>query len=73
MVTLAVQPQSYKLLFKQLRDRRRMTIGRRAAVCGDNGQAVLYLPLGSSGVLTVAAPCRQARAFAGSALRRLGA
>jgi hypothetical protein len=71
-ITLAVQPLRFSKLKAQLADRRAVTIASRTAYCGRYGQPMLYLPLSSGRVLSVAARCAVAKKFATTALGQLG-
>jgi hypothetical protein len=70
-VTLAVQPLAFSKLKRQIHKRRQVAVSNRTAFCGMLGQPMLYVPLSRSRVLSVAAPCNVARAFAATAVRRL--
>jgi hypothetical protein len=72
-VSLAIQTTNVNDLKQRIEKRRRVRIAARTAYCGWYGQAVLYLPLGRSSVLSVAARCPLARQFAAAAVRRLPA
>jgi hypothetical protein len=71
MVTLAVQAVPFDRMVRQVRDRQRLRISRRAAVCGTFGQSVVFVELPRRRVLSVAAPCAIGLRFAAAALRRL--
>jgi hypothetical protein len=70
-VTLAVQSLDFARLKPRLRLTRRVTVGARTAYCGTYGQPMLYVPLSSGRVLSVAAGCGIARRFATRAVRQL--
>lgn len=70
-VTVAVQGASFAKLRKQLGKPQAVTVGGRAGYCGKLGQPMLYVPLGTRKLLTVAAPCPIAKAFAATAVQRL--
>jgi hypothetical protein len=70
-VTLAVQSVDFAKLRPRLRLPRRVTVGDRTAYCGTYGQPMLYLPLASGRVLSVAGRCDIARRFARRAVRQL--
>jgi hypothetical protein len=70
-VTLAVQSLDFAKLKPRLRLSRRVTVGERSAYCGTYGQPMLYVPLSSGRVLSVAGRCEVARRFATRAVRQL--
>jgi hypothetical protein len=70
-VTLAVQSLDFAKLKPRLRVARRVTVGARTAYCGTYGQPMLYVPLSSGRVLSVAGRCEVARRFASRAVRQL--
>jgi Protein of unknown function (DUF3558) len=70
-VTLAVQSLDFAKLKPRLRVPRRVTVGARTAYCGTYGQPMLYVPLSSGRVLSVAGRCEVARRFATRAVRQL--
>jgi hypothetical protein len=70
-VTIAVQGTSFAKLRKQLVKPEPVTVQGRAGYCGKLGQPMLYVPLGTRKLLTVAAPCDIAKAFAATAVQRL--
>lgn len=70
-VTLAVQSLDFAKLKPRLRLPRRVTVADRTAYCGTYGQPMLYVPLSSGRVLSVAGRCDIARRFAGRAVRQL--
>lgn len=70
-ITLTVQTASYKRLAAQVRGRRTLSIGEYRGVCGTFGGPVLYVPVVSRRVLTIAGPCAVATRFAASALPHL--
>jgi hypothetical protein len=71
MVTLAVQQMGLGKIKRLVRNRRAITLSHRSGFCGTYGQSMLYLPLSSGRVLSVAAPCRMAQSFAARALPHL--
>jgi hypothetical protein len=71
MVTLAVQSMDLAKVKRLLRHRRAITLSHRSGFCGTYGQSMLYLPLSSGRVLSVAAPCQVAQGFAARALPHL--
>ena len=70
-VTMAVQSADIAALKPQLRRVQPVTIAAKRGYCGRLGQPVLYVPLGGSRVLTIAAECGTAQRFAKTALPRL--
>jgi hypothetical protein len=71
-ITLAVQTTSFKLLRKQIRQPKKVTVGGRTGYCGVYGQPMLYVPLADGRrVLSVSAPCGAATQFATRALATL--
>jgi hypothetical protein len=70
-VTIAVQRLDFKLIRRQMRDRRRVAVSGRPAYCGNYGQPMLYAPLAGGRVLTIGARCGVAQRFASLAVRRL--
>jgi hypothetical protein len=70
-VTLAVQSLQFSKLKRQMHKRQKVAVSNRTAFCGVLGQPVLYVSLSGSRVLSVAAPCKVARQFAATAVRRL--
>ena len=70
-VTLAVQTLDFARLKPRLKLHRRLTVGDRTAYCGTYGQPMLYVPLSRGRVLSVAARCAIAKAFARRAVRQL--
>jgi hypothetical protein len=73
MVTVAVEPLDLSQLERQLRDRRRLTVGGHAAYCGRLGQPLTLVPLSGGRALSVTAPCAAGARFAAAALSRLPA
>jgi hypothetical protein len=69
--TLAVQHVDIGKLRKQMRQPQTVGIAQHTGYCGTYGQPVLYVQLSRKRVLTVAAPCRVAKAFAARAVVRL--
>jgi hypothetical protein len=69
-ITLAVQSLDIDRLKKQVRGRRTVDVSDRTAYCGIHGTSMLYVPLGQSRVLSVAAPCSVAKRFAARAVLR---
>jgi len=70
-VTLTVEKTSYARLQGQIRKRRSIAVADRKGMCGTFGRPMLYLPLGSGRVLSVAAPCALATKFAARAISHL--
>jgi hypothetical protein len=70
-VTIAVQPLRFEQVRPQLRQPRQVAVSDRVAWCGQHGQAMLYMPLPGSRVLSVAGPCAVATRFAAKAAERL--
>lgn len=70
-VTLAVQSVPFSKLKRQMHKRQQVDVSHRTAFCGMLGQPMLYVSLSRSRVLSVAAPCKVARRFAETAVRRL--
>jgi hypothetical protein len=70
-VTIAVQPLRFEQVRPLLRQPRRVAVSDRVAYCGQHGQAMLYMPLAGSRVLSVAGPCAVATRFAAKAVERL--
>src|SRR4051812_47711932 len=70
-VTLAVQSLQFSKLKRQMHKRQKVDVSNRTAFCGMLGQPMLYVSLSGSRVLSVAAPCKVARQFAATAVRRL--
>jgi hypothetical protein len=71
LMTLSVQSADFARLRSQLRQARAVTVSHRTAYCGQFGQAMLYLPLASHRVLSIAGPCPLAKQFALTAVERL--
>ena len=71
-VTLAVQTLEFSKLKRQIRKLRTVDVSDRKAYCGTYGQPILYVPISSGRVLSIAAPCAVAKQFAITAVRRLG-
>jgi hypothetical protein len=69
--TLSVQAQDFALLRKQLHRAQRVQVASHRAYCGVYGRPMLYLPLSGNRVLSVAAPCDTAVAFARKARTQL--
>lgn len=72
MVMVDVENASFSHLKPLIKHRSELTILQRAAYCGIYGAPVLYVPLGSTRLLHVAAPCGVAAKFANAALHSLG-
>lgn len=70
-ITVAVQHQEYPAMARQLRNRKRVTVGSRTAVCGSRGRPTVLVALSGGRVLNVAAPCEVGRRFALKAVQRL--
>jgi len=70
-VTLAVQTVSFAKLKRQLRSSRSVQVAGSVGYCGSYGRPMLYLPLSSRRVLSVAASCDVATRFAAKAAPRL--
>ena len=70
-IALAVQTADFGAIKRKLRSLRRVAVGDREAYCGTYGQPMLYLPLSSGRVLSVAAQCDVATSFATKALSHL--
>jgi hypothetical protein len=70
-VTLAVQSVPFSKLKHQMHKRQQVAVSNKTAFCGMLGQPILYVPLSSSRVLSIAAPCQVARKFAARAVQRL--
>jgi hypothetical protein len=70
-VTLAVQTLEFSKLKRQIRKPHTVDVSNRTAYCGTYGQPMLYVPISSGRVLSVAAPCAVAKQFAITAVRRL--
>jgi hypothetical protein len=70
-ITLAVQRADFKNIRPQIRKRRRIVIASQTAYCGTHGQQMLYMPLSSSRVLSIAGHCDVARQFATKAVLKL--
>jgi predicted small lipoprotein YifL len=71
-ITMAMQDARFSQLKAQIRGRHAISVASRTGYCGKLGQPMLYLPVTSGRVLSVAAPCGVARRFAATALSRLG-
>jgi hypothetical protein len=71
-VTLAVQPQRFSRVRRELERVERVTVGDRDAYCGVHGAPTLYLPLERDRVLSVTGQCDVATRFARRAAPRLG-
>jgi hypothetical protein len=71
-ITLAVMNGEFGALRDDIRRLKRVSVADRRAYCGVQGQPMLYLPLGRSGVLSVTAQCDVAMDFARKAVPRLG-
>jgi hypothetical protein len=71
LITLSVQSVDFAVLRSHLQQPRSVAISGRTAYCGQYGQAMLYLPLGTRRVLSIAAPCPLASEFAAGAMKRL--
>jgi len=72
-VTISVEHASFSQLTRQMRKRKRVTVLRRQAYCGEVGQATLYVSLPSGRVLDVVAGCSVGQRIAAIAVARLGA
>jgi len=72
VLTLAVQSVAFKTLAPLLGQPRRIRVAGRIAYCGQYGHAMLYVPLSTGRLLSIAAPCLLARQFAARAIQRLG-
>jgi hypothetical protein len=70
--TLALQTIELGKLKREIAQRRQVQVGDEAAVCGNHGQPMLYVPLADGRVLSIAGPCDVARRFATKALAQLG-
>jgi hypothetical protein len=70
-VTLSVQTLEFSKLKRQIRKPRTVGVSNRTAYCGTYGQPMLYVPISSGRVLSIAAPCAVAKQFAITAVRRL--
>jgi hypothetical protein len=70
-VTVAVQQMRYAKLAKQVTKPVRLGVEGHAAYCGTLGREMLYLPLSGTRLLTIAAPCSVAKAFAATAVQKL--
>lgn len=72
-VTVSVQALNFDKLKPKLGVPQRVKVSSRAAYCGNYGQQMLYVPLAEGQVLSVAAPCAQAKRFAALAVEALNA
>jgi hypothetical protein len=70
-VTLSVQSADISELRRDMHVRQRVSVADLRGYCGTHGQPILYVPLAGERVLSVAAPCPRARAFATRAVSRL--
>jgi hypothetical protein len=70
-ITLAVQSLDFATLLRQLRNTRRVSVGRRTAYCATYGRPMLYLRLTAARVLSVSGPCDIAARFAAKSASRL--
>jgi hypothetical protein len=70
-ITVAVQSLAISKLKRQIRQPRTVDVSNRKAYCGTYGQPMLYVPISSGRVLSIAAPCAVAKQFAITAVRRL--
>lgn len=70
-ITLAVQSLDFATLQRQLRNTRRVSVGRRTAYCAMYGRPMLYLRLTGGRVLSVSGPCGIAQRFAAKSASRL--
>ena len=70
-VTVAVQTLDFKRIKGRLGRPQSAKVAGQVAYCGNYGQQMLYVPLAGGNVLTVAAPCGQAKRFAELALGQL--
>jgi hypothetical protein len=70
-VTLAVQEASLAQLRKQLSASRSVQVAGTTGYCGRSGRPMLYLPVSSGHVLSVAATCNIATRFAAKAAPHL--
>jgi hypothetical protein len=70
-VTLAVQQASLAKLRKQLSASRSVQVAGATGYCGKSGRPMLYLPVSSGRVLSVAAACTIATRFAAKAAPHL--
>jgi hypothetical protein len=70
-VTVAVQQMRYAKVAKQVTKPVRLGVEGHAAYCGTLGREMLYLPLSGTRLLTIAAPCPVAKAFAATAVQKL--
>jgi hypothetical protein len=70
-ITVAVQSLPFSKLKRQIRQPRTVDVSNRKAYCGTYGQPMLYVPISSGRVLSIAAPCAVAKQFAITAVRRL--
>ncbi|HEY4093913.1 MAG TPA: hypothetical protein VGM33_00285 [Baekduia sp.] len=70
-VTVAVQQLRYAKVAKQVTKPVRLGVEGHAAYCGTLGREMLYLPLSGTRLLTIAAPCSVAKAFAATAVQKL--
>jgi hypothetical protein len=70
-ITLAVQSTPFSAIKRQIRKAHTVDVSNRTAYCGSYGQPMLYVPISSGRVLSIAAPCAVAKKFAITAVRRL--
>lgn len=69
--TVAFEPRGMEALRRELRRAQRVDVAGRTAYCGMHGRPILYLPVSSRRVLSVAAPCDIATRFARRAAESL--
>jgi hypothetical protein len=72
-ITLTVEALRFSQVTRVMTKRKPVMIRHRAAYCGRLGIDVLLVPLGTSQLLNVTAPCAIAQRFAALALSRLAA
>jgi hypothetical protein len=70
-VTIAMQSLDFSKIKPKLGRLQRVEVSNKVAYCGNYGQQMLYVPLARGSVLSVAAPCAQAKRFAALAVRGL--
>jgi len=70
-VTLAIEDVDFRSVKRLLRTREAVDVGGETAYCGTYGQPMLYMPLSSGRVLSVAGQCATAKRFAARALTQL--
>lgn len=71
LITVAVQSLKISKLKRQIRNPHAVDVSNRTSYCGTYGQPMLYVPISSGRVLSIAAPCAVAQKFAVTAVRRL--